>query len=154
MGFMDAEEPSRPKVFRLQLLGYRLRATAGQRKLDRLSELVPNDDGLVYGPTRAEIGIVCLGTLVASPLFAIAAGLVVWITNASGHPFVSSLPHGFPSLVATLMIAFVLRLLFRYRGPRPLTAVRTRLFRHEEEGAFLVMYLLLETALLLAWLFH
>ena len=115
-------------------LGTLVRERRKERHYERISELVPNADGLVHGPTRAEIILVLLRHVAFAPFIAVLTAFAVAIVE--GLTKVQVVPNngrGWLSATGTAVFALSVLSLRRYLRPRKLLRVRARIFEPGRE---------------------
>jgi hypothetical protein len=128
---------------KVQSLGRFARQRATERKREEreaVKELVPNDEGRVYGPTRAELVVTGVRVAAAAPLFGCPASMLFGVVGGlypqarNGKTYLSC--YG-----TVLAVAFLLPQLQRLR-PRPLTRVRARVFEREKRDVHFCLYVI------------
>ncbi len=128
---------------KVQALGKFARERATERKREEreaVKELVPNDEGRVYGPTRAELIVTAVRVGAFAPAFACPAA-ILWGLVAAIVPVARGGNYFFSCYGTVLVVAFLLPQLQRLR-PRPLTRVRARVFEKEKRDVHFCLYVM------------
>jgi hypothetical protein len=128
-------------------LGQQLRDRANERVRIATaikSELVPNEDGVVYGPTRAELIVAGINALAFAPFMGCPTAVVVGLTETLlGHGVFRG-PQGEKivfSIFGTLVVVSFLLPLYFLVTPRPVSRVRARVFEPGKRGPWVAIFL-------------
>ncbi len=125
------------------------------RRWNEHSELVPNQDGIVYGPSRAEIILACLGAGALAPFICLgscmALGIAEGITRALAHPLLIAPRCGKDVLTATGTGLFVSVFIFLKETlrPRKLLLVRARVFEPDKSPKWQITLIAVYAAIVL-----
>ena len=129
-------------------LGQQLRERANERVRIATaikSELVPNEDGVVYGPTRAEFIVAGINALAFAPFMGCPTAVVIGLTETFlGHGVFRG-PNGERivfSIFGTLVVVSFLLPLYFLVTPRPVSRVRARVFEPGKRGPWVALFLI------------
>ncbi len=132
----EGDDPDDEPIVATELvaLGTLVREKRKVWRFSRFSELVPNDDGVVHGPTFAEIVVTLMEHAAWAPLIGLGTFIaLVFVENLTGLPACPTSVKSWLSATTTVIFALSIVRLRRYLRARPLLQVRTRIFEPDKE---------------------